>query len=114
MSAGIDPAVKEFLSPKALAVVQQLQATHAAGQWLSDAVDSVKEEVFAGGDRVWVAADGQGYLRAMMIDDEALATYTLEELEDVISDAMIEASGRGLAIGDALSRQHEKAYPPSS
>ncbi|MGD9622313.1 MAG: hypothetical protein AB7G47_20005 [Mycolicibacterium sp.] len=114
MSAGIDPAALEHLSPKALAVVQKLQAHYAAGQWLSDAVDNVKEEVYAADDHVWACADGQGYLRALMIDDEAMASHTLEELEDVISDAMVEASGRGLARGEEFSREHERAFSPGS
>lgn len=111
MSAGIDPSIRESLSPKALAVVQELQAHYSAGRALSEAVENVKEEVFSDDDLVWATADGYGYLRALMIDDEALSRYSLEELEDVISDVMVEASGRGLAVGDVLARGHEKAYP---
>ncbi|PQM49168.1 Nucleoid-associated protein YbaB [Mycobacterium talmoniae] len=98
----VDEVLRENLSPKALGVLQTARAVQAAGAELSDAVAAVREDACSPEGDVWACADGQGFLTALMIDDAAMSRYTVEELEDVISDALVDASGRGQAAGEAV------------
>jgi DNA-binding protein YbaB len=91
-----------LLSPKARSVLRWAQSLRETAESVTHAIGRVQAEAFAGEDAVWACADGSGYLRALMIDDTALATYAIEDLEDLISDAMAEACGRGQAAGEAV------------
>ncbi|ETZ55295.1 hypothetical protein MAHJHV58_00190 [Mycobacterium avium subsp. hominissuis] len=101
----IDETLRDVLSPKSLAVLEGVQALQSVGTRYAESVDAVREEALSPDSDVWACADGQGFIQAIMIDDDALSgRYTLEELEDAISDVMIDASGRGQAAGEQLSR----------
>ena len=63
------------------------------------ALAAVKAEAYSEDESVWACADGQGFVEALMIDDKAIAANTVEDLEDLISDALIDASARGQAEG---------------
>ncbi|WP_454793758.1 YbaB/EbfC family nucleoid-associated protein [Mycolicibacterium lutetiense] len=65
---------------------------------------SVKAEAYSPGESVWACADGQGFIEALMIDDAAIVASTVEELEDLISDAMLDASARGQSAGTEALR----------
>jgi DNA-binding protein YbaB len=98
----LEPLLREYLSPKAQEVVRTLRTIEAEGAKLSEEIAGVKEEAFSAGEQVWACADGQGFITALMIDDDAISNSTLEELEDLISDTMIDASGRGQIRGEQL------------
>ena len=98
----MESLLRESLSPKALAVLATARELQDRGARLTTAVDAVKEEVYSPDGDVWATADGQGFITALMIDDAALTGRTVEEVEDVISDVLVDASGRGQAAGEAL------------
>lgn len=98
----MESLLRESLSPKALAVLATARELQDRGARLTAAVDAVKEEVYSPDGDVWATADGQGFVTALMIDDAALTGRTVEEVEDIISDVLVDASGRGQAAGEAL------------
>lgn len=63
------------------------------------ALAAAKAEAYSPGEAVWACADGRGFIEALMIDDEAIRANSVEELEDLISDALIDASTAGQAAG---------------
>jgi len=105
----VDPVLREVLSPKALNVLRTVLAYGELGRRHSEELESAKEEVFSEDDWVWACADGTGYVRALLIDDDAIAQYSAEELEDVISDVLIEASERGKATGMEIMERQQQA-----
>lgn len=104
----VDPLLQEVLSPKALGVLKGALGQAELGRRHSDELEAVKEEVFSGDSSVWAVSDGMGFIRALMIDDEALTALSAEELEDTISDVLAEASGRGQATGMAICRRQDE------
>ena len=101
--APIDESLREVLSPKALATLEAARALERVAAAFREQIAAVRAEGVSPAGDVWSVADGEGFLVSLAIDDTALAgTYTLEDLEDVISDAMIDASGRGQAAGERL------------
>ncbi|MBU8817565.1 YbaB/EbfC family nucleoid-associated protein [Mycolicibacterium goodii] len=101
----IDKILEENLSPKAMQVYREARQRQAVGAKLSEDIAAVKAEAYSPNDDVWACADGQGFITALMIDDDAIVNNSLEELEDLISDTMVEASGRGQAAGEALTNK---------
>lgn len=100
----MDEITREFLSPRAKQVLGTLYSIRDEGAARTAAVNEVREESTSPDETVWACADGQGYIKALVIDDEAIRANTAEELEDLISDVMIEASGRGQAVGEELTK----------
>ncbi|WP_454793759.1 hypothetical protein [Mycolicibacterium lutetiense] len=98
----MDEIEREFLSPRAKEVLGTLYSIRDEGAALDVAVNNAREESTSPDGTIWACADGQGFIRALVIDDEAIRDYSAEELEDLISDVMIEASGRGQAVGEEL------------
>ena len=81
-----------------------LWAIRDEGAKITEQIDDVREEGLSPDELVWACADGQGFIKALVIDNEAIVDYSCEELEDLISDVMIEASGRGQAVGLELTK----------
>lgn len=103
---GVDETLRDVLSPKALAVLRSARELKRVGTSFSQSLDEVREEAFSDTEDVWSAANGNGFNVALAIDDAVLSgKYSLEEVEDLISDAMIDASGLGQAVGERLSAQ---------
>lgn len=101
---------RDVLSPTALATLQLVRKAEDVQARFVDALDSLRREAFSPDEDVWSAADGHGHVRALMIDDEVLGgKYQLEEVEDVVSNAMIDASGRGYAAGRQVEAEFEAA-----
>lgn len=98
--SGDEEFLKAYLSPKSLAVLDEVRRLRAIGARVTEGIDAIKEEAFSDGDVVWACADGQGFIRALAIEDDAVSMYSAEELEDLISDCMIDACGRGQAAGE--------------
>lgn len=111
-----DAFLREHLSPKALEVLTEANRIRAVAARLTEGVDAVKEEAFSEADLVWACADGQGFIRALAIEDEAL-TYPIEDLEDLISDCLVDASARGQAAGElwlsSLAADVDGGPPPA-
>ncbi|ART74385.1 hypothetical protein BTO20_37845 (plasmid) [Mycobacterium dioxanotrophicus] len=101
----MDVIAREYLSPTARKVLQDVLDIRDRGREISAQVDSVREEGKSADETIWACCDGQGFLRDLEIDDDAIAEYSAEELEDLISDAMVEASGRGQAVGEELTKE---------
>lgn len=70
----------------------------------AQALDAAKAEAYSHDESVWACADGRGLIDALMIDDETIARCSVDELEDVISDALVDASARGQFIGRRVLR----------
>lgn len=100
----IEQIVRDYLSPRAQKVVSDLFKIRDEGAKISEAVNSVREEGWSEDESVWACADGQGFIKALVIDDEAIRDNSAEELEELITDAMIEASGNGQAVGEELTK----------
>lgn len=96
----VDPLLLDVLSPKALGVLKGALGQAELGRRHSDELESVKEEVFSEDSHVWAVSDGMGFIRGLMIDDEALTSMSAEELEDTISDVLAEASRPRSSHGD--------------
>ncbi|MEX3645229.1 YbaB/EbfC family nucleoid-associated protein [Mycolicibacterium porcinum] len=71
---------------------------------------AVKAEAYSADEAVWACADGQGFVEALMIDDKAIAANTVQDLEDLISDALVDASSRGQAEGTIALSTVKSAY----
>ncbi len=101
---------RDLLSPTAIATLQMVHKAEDVQARFVQALDGVRREAFSPEEDVWSAADGHGRVRALMIDDEVLGgKYDLEEVEDVVSNAMIDASGRGYAAGRQVEAEFEAA-----
>lgn len=98
----VDAVLRENLSPKALRVLDAVREIQAVGAEVTKAIDSVEAEALTAEGGVCACADGQGFLTDLVIADWVVGDYTVEELEDAISDAMADASGRGQAAGERL------------
>lgn len=85
---------------------QRLSGTVSGRQALA----AVKAEAYSADESVWACADGQGFIEALMIDDMAITANTVEDLEDLISDALIDASARGQAEGTTALGTVQPAY----
>jgi DNA-binding protein YbaB len=94
---------REVLTPKAYAVLQEARAEAEAGEKSKAAMYGVKEAQDE--ESVWACANGLGEIVALMIDDEAITDNNLEALEDLVSDAMAGASGKGQAAGWQIVRE---------
>lgn len=106
----VDPLLLDVLSPKALGVLKGALGHAELGRRHSEELDAVKEEAFSEDGRVWAVADGVGFIRGLMIDDEAVTAMSAEELEDAISDVLADASGRGQAAGAAICRRQDQEW----
>lgn len=100
----MDQIVRDYLSPKAQEVVSTLLAIRDEGARITKEVEDVREEGLSSDESVWACANGLGFITGLVIDDEAIAENSCEELEDLISDALVEASGRGQAVGEELTK----------
>lgn len=116
---GSDETLRDLLSPTALAAREVALALSRAARQHLDALAAVREEASSPDGDVWSAANGEGQLVALAIDDSVLGgQYTLEDIEDLVSDAMIDASGRGLAVGERITAAYRDVIvslpgPPS-
>lgn len=99
----VDETLRDVLSPKALAMLDLIRSVeHVGAQW-RQSIDEVREEAFSAESDVWSVANGFGFNVGLAIDDAVLSgKYSVEEVEDLISDAMIDASGLGQAVGERL------------
>lgn len=95
---------REVLSGKAYGVLQEARAEAEAGEKSKAAMYEVKEDQFSDDESVWACSNGLGHIDALMIDDEAITNNSLEVLEDLVSDAMAGASGKGQAAGWQIVR----------
>lgn len=103
---GLDDALRSVLSPKVIEVLRQTRAIEDAQAQFFRALDEAREEAFSPEGDVWSVATGKGENVALAIDDAVLSgKYTLEEVEDLVSDTMIDASGLGLAAGERLEAE---------
>lgn len=104
---GLDDSLRAVLSPKVIEVLRQSRAIEDAQAQFFRALDEAREEAFSPQEDVWSAATGKGENVALAIDDTVLSgKYTLEEVEDLISNTMIDASGLGLYAGERLEAEY--------
>ena len=96
-------SLRDVLSPTALGVLEAGLAAARAAESFVASLSEIRAEGCSDSGEVWAAADGQGFCVALSIADTVLlGGYALEEVEDLISDAMIDAAGAGLAAGEQL------------
>jgi DNA-binding protein YbaB len=70
-----------------------------------------RAEAYSPDESVWACANGLGLLDALMIDDAAVSANNVEDLQELITDAIVGASVRGLFVGQRALRAATAAAP---
>lgn len=103
-----DESHKENLPQSALNLLAKAAAFKALADKDARNMGKAHGEDQSADGTVWASADGRGWLLELDIEDAAL-DGSPEEVESVISDVLVTASGRGQAVGDVLRREMDEA-----